>query len=233
MATYNGASWLPTQLASILPQLRENDELIVSDDASTDATCSIVSSLHDNRIRLLPNVVRLGYVGNFQRALRLATGELIFFCDQDDIWAPNKIATIEDAFAAFPNVDLVHHEFSLIDGMGVAIGRGASAGVGLRKGWGFIVREFIQSRLWGCALCIRARVAQAMLPFPAEVYGHDHWAFIVAALGGGVLLLPESLIQRRLHGGNVSPSHGFPWSKRIAMRKAYLLMVAHALRRLR
>ena len=97
MATYNGAKYIKEQLDSIIPQLREDDELIVSDDASKDDTLKIVESYNDPRIKIFHNENH-GVAHNFENAMREATGDLIYFADQDDVWLPGKLDKMEAFF---------------------------------------------------------------------------------------------------------------------------------------
>ena len=91
LATYNGSKYIKGQIESILPQLSPEDELIVSDDASTDETSNTVLSINDNRIRLVTNESVHGITGNFENAINLAKGDYVFLSDQDDKWLPNKV----------------------------------------------------------------------------------------------------------------------------------------------
>ncbi|MCE4526993.1 glycosyltransferase, partial [Escherichia coli] len=109
MATYNGGEYVYTQLNSILKQLGRNDELIISDDGSTDNTINIIEKYNDPRIKLIrhdrgwldPKTPLLSRVKkNFEEAIRLATGEFIFLSDQDDIWLPGRV---EECLAEFKN----------------------------------------------------------------------------------------------------------------------------------
>ena len=84
MATYNGEKYLREQVGSILTQLGENDELVVSDDGSTDSTIDILKSYNDPRIKIFINTGRHGVNSNFENALRHADGDYIFLSDQDD-----------------------------------------------------------------------------------------------------------------------------------------------------
>src|SRR5690348_15623759 len=93
MAVHNGARFLRPQVDSILSQLRQSDELVVVDDASTDASPAILESVRDARLRLLRNAENLGVLRSFEKALRRASGEIIFLSDHDDIWLPGKLAT--------------------------------------------------------------------------------------------------------------------------------------------
>ena len=97
IASYNGADYILDQLKSILPQLRANDEIIVSDDHSTDGTPDLVKSLNDSRIRLVEGPCKGSPIPNFEYALSLAQGDYIFLSDQDDCWMPNKVATSIEA----------------------------------------------------------------------------------------------------------------------------------------
>lgn len=79
MATYNGQKYIKEQIDSILCQLSEDDELVVSDDHSSDKTVDIISSYHDDRIKIYENVSRLGVTHNFEHALNLSKGDIILF----------------------------------------------------------------------------------------------------------------------------------------------------------
>ena len=91
MATYNGEKYIREQIDSILAQLGDKDELIVSDDGSADATLSIVRSFSDPRIKIISNTGKHGTNGNFENALKHAQGDYIFLSDQDDVWLPGKV----------------------------------------------------------------------------------------------------------------------------------------------
>ncbi|MCG2791916.1 MAG: glycosyltransferase, partial [Weeksellaceae bacterium] len=91
LATYNGEKYLEAQIKSILKQLSVDDELIISDDRSTDNTISVINKFDDNRIKIFINKNKNGVAHNFENALLKATGDYIFLSDQDDIWADNKV----------------------------------------------------------------------------------------------------------------------------------------------
>lgn len=94
MATYNGAKFLTQQLESIIPQLNEEDELVIVDDCSTDNTLRIIQSTNDFRIKIFLNETNRGHVYSFGRALELASNDIIFMSDQDDIWLEGRITCI-------------------------------------------------------------------------------------------------------------------------------------------
>lgn len=98
VATYNGEKYLQEQLDSILIQLAPDDELIISDDFSTDKTRSILDSYRaDPRIKLLEGPQK-GIIKNFEHAINQASGDLIFLADQDDVWLPDKVADTKAKF---------------------------------------------------------------------------------------------------------------------------------------
>ena len=91
IATYNGGAFIKRQLYSILPQLGENDEVVIADDGSTDDTLPIIESLNDKRIKIIEGPHRHSPIWNFEKALKAAKGDYIFLSDQDDEWMPNKV----------------------------------------------------------------------------------------------------------------------------------------------
>src|SRR3954471_9369425 len=92
MAVHNGSRFLQPQVDSILSQLRPDDELVVVDDASTDASPAILEGVLDARLRLHRNEENQGVLRSFEKVLRRSSGEIIFLSDHDDIWLPGKLA---------------------------------------------------------------------------------------------------------------------------------------------
>ena len=101
LCSWNGAIFLREQLASLAGQSRLPDELIVCDDGSTDETATVVERFTSSSpfpVRLFRNPTRLGTVKNFEQAIAKCGGEIIFLCDQDDVWHREKIAAVSHAF---------------------------------------------------------------------------------------------------------------------------------------
>ena len=118
MAAYNGADYLSEQLSSFLLQTRLPDELVVCDDASSDSTVSIIEEFALRapfEVRLIKNKQNLGYIRNFEKALSLCQGDLIFLSDQDDVWFPEKVCYIEKFFLKDAARLLVIHDGKLFD----------------------------------------------------------------------------------------------------------------------
>lgn len=234
IATYNGQSYVEEQLRSILVQLGPDDEVIVSDDRSKDATVDLVRELGDPRVRVLPAGPNLGHVRNFERALKAATGDILFLSDQDDVWTPDKVREVMAAFAAHPRVQMVHHALATMDETGHTLDpRWNPLPEGEFRGAAFLAAQCIRCRVFGCAVALRRPLLNILLPFPQSVYAHDHWFTVAAAAGDGLYQLDKSLVRYRQHHHNVTPKHGLGWRRRIAVRLDMLRMIATALRRTR
>ena len=119
LATYNGEKYIKEQLDSILPQLSANDEIIISDDNSTDDTINIIRSLNDERIKIYVNKTK-GIVKNFENALNNASGDIIFLSDQDDVWKNDKVKKILSAFSSDNSLTLVFSNAEIIDENGIS-----------------------------------------------------------------------------------------------------------------
>ena len=101
MATYNGGHYIREQLDSILMQLGEGDEIIISDDSSTDDTLEIIASYADNRIKIFPGQHFHSPVFNFENALKQAKGDYVFLSDQDDVWKLDKVQVMLEELKRF------------------------------------------------------------------------------------------------------------------------------------
>lgn len=121
MCTYNGAQFIEKQLRSILNQSMLVDEIVVCDDGSSDETIDIIKQLSINTqipIRIYVNKTNLGCVRNFEKAISLCKGDIIFLSDQDDIWEQNKVETIIKWFDEHTDKDVVISDAVLIDDKG-------------------------------------------------------------------------------------------------------------------
>jgi len=193
MASYNGERFIKEQITSILTQLGTNDELIVSDDESTDTTCCIVKSFDDPRIRLINNPNPGNPVRNFEHALFHARGTYIFLSDQDDIWVENKL-TVQSRL--LDDFDLVVSDCRLVDEFDVTLADSFfsqhSSGPGFFK-------NLYRNSFLGCCMAFRRSILEKALPFPPSIAMHDIWIGLISELCGTTHFCPEKLVRYRRH----------------------------------
>ena len=116
ITTYNGSKYLYDQINSILNQTHLPNEIIVSDDNSEDNTLDIINSFKSNSlIKINQNFKRLGFVKNFEKAISLTSGDLIFLSDQDDFWESHKIEFILNKFKNDKSIFLTINNATLTD----------------------------------------------------------------------------------------------------------------------
>jgi hypothetical protein len=219
MATYQAGPYLEAQLASIFNQEPPPQEIVVSDDGSTDGTWQALQRLAQHSpapIRLIRQPRNVGLRRNIEAALRAAAGEIIVLSDQDDVWLPGKIQAIASAFEA-PNVKVWFSDAHLIDQTGRRIGLRAwqatnfracdqddvTTGRGLRRllhGW----------TVTGATMAVRADILDLALPLPEEVAGkqplyfHDGWMAVLGHLAGEVVAEQDPLVEYRQHPQQVT-----------------------------
>ncbi|MDM3862255.1 MAG: glycosyltransferase family 2 protein [Aphanizomenon gracile PMC644.10] len=200
LAAYNGSQYIDNQISSILSQLRETDELVIIDDDSTDETFKIIGNFKDPRIKLIKNVLNLGVVKTFERAINHATGDIIFLSDQDDVWLPNKVEKILEVFQKYPDITLVLSDAQIIDSEGQIT---ADSFFKLRgKFVADPLSNFIKSKYHGCTLAFKREMLEVFLPFPADIPMHDIWIGIVNGIYGKAFYIDEPLMRHRRHNSN-------------------------------
>lgn len=198
MATYNGGKYLRKQVDSILCQLSATDELIVSDDGSKDATLEILASFHDKRLKVFSNQGKHGVVPNFENALSKASGDIIFFSDQDDIWAENKVKVM---LKALQNADLVVHDALIMDGEDNVSDVNYYSIRPPHEGYW---RNLWENCFVGSCLAFRREMLPYVYPFPKHILWHDMWIGLVVSKKGRVKFIDDKLLYYRRHGGNAS-----------------------------
>ena len=199
MATYNGGRFLREQLESILSQLDDGDELIISDDSSTDDTISIIESFHDSRIKLFYNE-KHGVNQNFENALIHSKGDIICLSDQDDVWRKGKVDFVRQAMK---NYDLVVHNAEIVDSNGNSLGYDYFSLMPQSDGfWA----NLWKSRFLGCCMAFNREILDEALPFPPQIAGHDYWIGMLGAAKYRVLFDKQIFLSYRRHGGNTSTS---------------------------
>lgn len=214
VATYNGELYIDEQIRSILNQLSENDEVIVSDNGSTDSTIKILQCIGDHRIKIY-NCSARGVVNNFENSLKSASGDYIFLSDQDDVWIDGKVATMIGVLSEY---DLVmsdgHVVNKSLEMTGCSIYNSTKPKLGL-------INNLIRNSFTGCCIAFNRRVLNAALPFHRFLPMHDWWLGLVAQSVGNVKIIDDKLIFYRRHDLNIStlssPSNK-TFSQKIYMR---------------
>jgi Glycosyltransferases, probably involved in cell wall biogenesis len=207
IASYNGERYIKEQLDSIICQLGENDEIIISDDGSTDSTIQIIENFKDRRIKIFSHIPnrKSKYkfdltTRNIENALLKAQGDYIFLADQDDIWEKNKI---KETIPFFKKYDLILHDCTIIDNSKKIL---HNSYFKLNKSKIGIIRNLIKNSYLGCCMAFKREILKKSLPFPVSPVPHDIWIGLIAELKGNVFLSDKKLIQYRRHGNNLSPS---------------------------
>ena len=199
MATYNGANYLEQQLRSITSQLQPGDELIISDDGSTDKTLDILNFFEGDNVRIFKNNFR-NPVLNFQFALEQSTQPLICFSDQDDIWLENKRQLIYDHLHK-ARKKLIMMNADIIDANDEPTEQTTYEKWESRPGfWNNLTRNTFM----GSSMAFTADLKPYILPFPPSVAMHDWWIGLLAGKVGKVVWLKEKTLQYRIHGNNAS-----------------------------
>lgn len=199
MATFNGARWLREQLDSILGQLGPEDELVISDDNSTDETLDIISTYSHPRIRLYPNANCRQPAANFGRALSLARGSILVLADQDDVWQPGRLEKIREQLSGAVSSCIMLDGEMVRDGAVVepSIQAHLNSGPGLWRN--------VKKNTWmGCCMAFTADLLPWVLPIPRNIPMHDSWIGLLAELRGRVEFIPFNGIRYRMHAENRS-----------------------------
>ncbi len=203
MATYNGAEFIGMQLESILGQLEVNDEVVIADDGSTDATLDYIESFNDSRIRIIRSGGHpLGPTYNMERALVEARGEYVFLTDQDDVWLPGKVARVlgglEKATLVLHDAYLLHRAGSTEEWIrGDLLSQIRPFARGLLRNW-------LKNGYTGNCMAFRRELLAKALPFPAKLPMHDQWLGLVAEKHFSVEYIPEALVEYRQHKTNAT-----------------------------
>lgn len=200
VTTYNGERYIKEQLLSVLAQLTGDDEVVVSDDGSTDATLAVVSGIGSPRIRVFKNTGEHGYTPNFENALRHAKGDYIFLCDQDDLWEADKVSVCMDYLRRY---DLVISDATVVDADNKVIGESYCS---LRHSKPGLLHNLIRFSYLGCCMAFSRRVLDKALPFPPDHKRctHDNWLALVGMVFGKAVIIPNKLIRYRRYGSNTS-----------------------------
>ncbi|MBR5127752.1 MAG: glycosyltransferase family 2 protein [Roseburia sp.] len=221
MVSYQGAKYIEEQLDSILSQLGPKDEVIVSDDGSTDGTREILAQYakKDVRVRMIDGP-KAGVKKNVENALRACEGEYIFLADQDDIWMPEKVELVMAAFKQ-DSVGLVVHDAVVTDGNCQEVIlesfyslKGSGAGV---------IKNIWRNTYIGCCMAFKRELLDEVVPIPNYIEMHDQWIGVINdQLKRGTTFIPDKLLKYRRHGNNASEMSHYPIPRMLKNRICFV-----------
>ena len=219
MATYNGEKYLKEQLDSILENLKSNDEIIISDDGSTDKTLKILEQYEgeDSRIKVYKNS-KLGVKKNFEKAIEHSNGKYIFLADQDDVWTIDKVDKVLKAFNE-NDCSLVIHDAIVVNENLKKIN---DSFFSLRNSRSGILKNIYKNSYIGCCIAFKSTMKKYILPIPNNIEMHDQWIGILNDKYGKSIFLKDKLIKYRRHTANVSKMKHYPFFKMIKNRLVFI-----------
>lgn len=208
MTTYNGELYLKEQIESILQNLSKQDELIISDDGSSDGTLSIIKSFADERIKLFHHnknncSYRFKYsytTANVSNALSFAKGDVIFLADQDDVWTKDKVSKMLPLLEQY---DLVLSDCYNVDSKLQIL---YNSHFELTNTSTSIIKNIYKSSFLGCCMCFKRGLLTKILPIPVNT-PHDLWIGCIVAYFGTIGLLHDKTLLYRRHDNNVSSTN--------------------------
>lgn len=198
---YDGGKYIKEQLDSILKQLGDGDEVILSIDQALDGSMEVLKQYAktDKRVRLLRGPKK-GVVKNIQRAVKAASGDIIFMSDQDDVWVDNKVERVMKAFSN-PNVSAVLHNAEIVDENLKKIGQTTFEWRDSKPGFW---KNFLKNSYIGACMAFRSELRKYIFPIPDKIFMHDYWIGARAEEVGEVIFLREPLLLYRRHSSNVT-----------------------------
>lgn len=209
VCTYNGEKFIAEQIDSILNQTLRVDEIIVCDDCSSDNTLKILKdyeSKNSNIFKIFTNSENLRSTKNFQKAISLCSGDIIFLSDQDDIWITNKVEKYLDFFTENPKINAlasngfcinekseIQEKYSLWDIPEFLREEKLNFDY-------FDIITFISNIVTGASLAFRKNILSEVLPFPEiKDFYHDEWIALLTSNKKEFEFLNEKLFCYRIH----------------------------------
>jgi glycosyltransferase involved in cell wall biosynthesis len=201
LATFNGEKYLREQLESISKQTKPPHELIIGDDASEDRTLAVAQEFARTApftTKVIRNPERFGYMQNFSCLATQSSGDVLAFCDQDDIWAVDKLEVIERYFSRNPRVMCVIHDITVTD---------AERNFRIPSLLSHLHHSNYSTNVFikGCATAARKELTNVTFPLPKNsAWAHDNIVHAVAMIIGARHVMHEILIDHRIHSRNTS-----------------------------
>lgn len=232
MVTYNGENYVREQIESILASMGEQDELIVSDDGSTDRTVEIVKEYQekDPRICVIKGPGK-GIKQNVGCALSSCKGKYIFLADQDDIWEKDKMDKIIRAFME-TGCGVVVHDAVVVDGDNQEVL--CDSFYSIKHSGAGALKNIWRNTYVGCCMAFRKELLEYVLPIPDTIEMHDQWIGVINDVRSlGSCFLPDKLLWYRRHEHNASSMKHYGIKRMILNRIAFLKALGKRFRELK
>ncbi|MDD5393355.1 MAG: glycosyltransferase family 2 protein [Thiothrix sp.] len=211
LSTWNGERWLPELLESLRWQTFQNWQLLVRDDGSNDQTLRILLEWQDANPEkvagILSDGVHLGSTQSFSRLVEFSTAPYLLFCDQDDVWFPEKVElqytrlrSLQGEYGAETPL-LVHSDLAVVDRHRELLSASFWEYRGFdveQERWAYLLDNVVT----GCATAFNRTAADMAFPLPAQAMQHDRWLALVCAWFGHIRAIPHPLLLYRQHEGN-------------------------------
>jgi hypothetical protein len=235
LATWNGERFLQAQLDSLLIQTHPPDEVVISDDGSTDRTCVILEKFRlvaPFEVIVRVNRNPLGYAENFLQAAAMCSGDFVAFCDQDDVWHPSKLACCSDLLRTSGAMLLIHRNLVVMEDLT----RTRRQIPSFKRS---ITTPPLRVQPWmlvpGNAMVFSRKVLEFDSSRRPRGLGrdgapmtHDEWTYFVATAIGVTHFSSEVFVQYRQHGGNVFGAAGRPQLRSTIAPGDYLFLAERA-----
>lgn len=206
LCTFNGANFLSAQLESFLQQTRLPDELVICDDCSNDGTLEIIKNFASNSpfsVQIYVNEKNLRSTKNFEKAISLCNGDLIFLADQDDVWKSEKIAEIEAEFDKNKSVGMVFSNAEIVDENLQPLGSRLFDFTFPEKNRNAQIFDILlsQNAVTGATMAFRAEFRADFLPIPEDIPNliHDAWIALSIAALAETKFIEKPLVKYRQH----------------------------------
>ncbi len=223
IATYNGEAYIKEQVESVLTAINKEDEVIISDDNSSDNTIEIIKSFNDPRIKVVYNDINnRGHISNFENALKKSSGDIIFLSDQDDVWHPEKVIKMRKALIYN---DLVVCDCNVVD---ADLNIGCHSFFEIKNSGKGFFKNLHKNTYLGCCMAFKRAILIKSLPFPKDIVSHDTWIGLIGEIFGKTQFIEDKLHYFRRHDSNFSANSGtdsmlgqyspYSFSEKIKMR---------------
>ena len=213
IATYNGEKFIEEQFDSILAQSVQPDEVVITDDGSKDDTREIIRRYIDTHglkdsWHLYVNEKNKGYAKNFLDGAMLTTGDIVFFCDQDDIWTSDRIRKMSEVMQSNPRINLLCSNLEPFY-YEEDTRRWNEKDLKAMKTDGSLemcnlTPEYFHLKRSGCTMCIRKTFLERILPYWTANWAHDDFVWKMAVISSSCAILHFISMKRRMHSGNAT-----------------------------